>query len=108
MYGALLKVCSALPETSLWARTALAARAAKKPAKDGVMATKVRKGHTFDETKLLGYLRAELGSGPARALPPSRGSSPALALPPSRGRSPGLALAPSEGGYQSPRVLRSP
>ena len=63
MYSALLKVCSALPETSLWARTTLAARAAKKPAKDGVMATKVRKGHAFDATRLLGYLRAEIGSG---------------------------------------------
>ena len=70
MYGALLKVCSVMPETSLWARTALAARSAKKPAKDGVMATKVRKGHAFDATKLLGYLRAELGSG---VLPASDG-----------------------------------
>ena len=63
MYGALLKVCTALPETALWLRTTLAARAPKKIAKDGVLATKVRKGHEFDAPKLLGYLRSELGAG---------------------------------------------
>ena len=68
MYSALLKVCSVLPETALWTRTTLAARSAKKPAADGVLATKVRKGHAIDTTKLFGYLRAELGTS---LLPPS-------------------------------------
>lgn len=63
MYNALLKVCSALPETALWARTTLAKRSAKKVAQDGVLATKIRRGHEFDSSKLLGYLRSELGAG---------------------------------------------
>jgi len=63
MYNALLKVCSALPETSLWARGQFAARSAKKVAKDGVLATKVRRGHEFDAPKLFSYLRSEIGGG---------------------------------------------
>ena len=64
MYRSLLKVCSTLPETALWARGAIAARSKKaKPAADGVLATKVRKGHDFDGPKLYCYLRSELGAG---------------------------------------------
>ena len=63
MYSTLLKVCSALPETALWARTQLAARSPKQIAPDGVLATKIRKGHEFDLPRLLGYLRSEMGSG---------------------------------------------
>ena len=67
MYSALLKVCSSMPETALWARAQLAARSRKAVAADGVLATKIRRGHEFDLPKLLGYLRAEMGSG---ILPP--------------------------------------
>jgi len=47
----------------LWARTQIAARSAKKAAADGVLATKVRRGHEFDAPRLFGYLRSELGAG---------------------------------------------
>ena len=56
MFKILLKACSYAPEQSLWLRQTLASR--KKAFRP---TTKVRRGHEFDTSKLLAFLRVELG-----------------------------------------------
>ena len=57
MFKLLLGLCKAAPETALVARQYIA-----KKKKTFVPTTKVLRGHEFDTTKLLTYIRKELGN----------------------------------------------